>query len=173
MSQQIDYSKLCGAVKRDGDSCSRRATAGKTMCKQHAEVSEREDLKAIAKQAQLEKTRAFELKWQEERRQEAIKAGTPEQRAKFRRDVLEAWRAAREPEPILRADEDAYQGYNSDLEVDEDGVGECSVCDKVEYCVKTNHGNVYCSDDCLDRHYDWVYMAVDSFPREIPEEYRK
>ncbi len=47
--------------------------------------------------------------------------------------------------PLLTEDENSYNGYNSDLEVEEDGIGKCSTCGKINYCVKVNHGQVFCA----------------------------
>ena len=163
----------CGGVTKNGVNCSRKALSGHTMCKQHLDVTAKNNELAMKKKAEQEAHDAYLQKCREESRIKEQKRGTDEQRAKFRADVLQAWHAARKPEPILVGDEDGCFGYDSDLFVEEDGVGLCSVCGEHSYCVKVNHGQVYCVDkDCSNDRYTWYYDSALNYPQEIPEEYR-
>ncbi len=168
--------QYCGAVNKNGNSCSRKALSGKTMCKQHLDVTAKNNELYMKRKAEQERDDALTKKWAEERakiaEEKAIKRGTDEQRAKFKADVLAAWDASK---PLLTENENAYDGYNSDLEIEEDGVGVCSTCGKTNYCVKVNHGQVFCTDnrDCSYPAYNWYYDDPTEYPLEIPEEYRK
>ena len=163
----------CCYITKKGTECTRKAIAGETMCKQHIEVARVEKEKEEQRIREREAAQAYLIKKMEESKIKEQKRGTEEQRAKFRADVLAAWYAARKPEPILVEDEDACFGYDSELEVFEDGVGLCSVCGEHSYCVKVSHGQVYCVDkDCSDDRYTWYYDSALNYPQEIPEEYR-
>ena len=164
--------QYCSAVTKDGNNCSRKASTGETMCKQHLNTCPR---RLESNRRIKEYDEAYEAnrkKWAEENAIAAIKRGTDEQRAKFKADVLAAWDISK---PLLTEDEDAYIGYNSDLEIEEDGVGICSTCGKTNYCVKVNHGQVFCTDnsECYYPTYNWFYDSPEYYPLEIPEEYRK
>ena len=162
----------CCALKKGGEQCTRKVQ-GQTMCKQHLLVAEKEKELAIKKAAEKERYDAMMEKSRQESKVKASKRGTEEQRAKFRADVLAAYQASKKTEPILVEDEDSCIGYDSELEVVEDGVGVCSTCGKTSYCVKVIHGQVYCVEgDCCDRDYTWYYDSPYSYPKEIPEEYR-
>jgi hypothetical protein len=165
---EINY---CGGVTKNGDNCSRKALSGHTMCKQHLDVTAKNNELAMKRKAEQEAHDAYLQKCREESAKKAVKRGTDEQRAKFRSDVLAAWNATK---PVLTEDENAFDGYNSDLCIEEDGVGVCSTCGKTNYCVKVNHGQVFCADnnDCGYDKYNWFYDSPTNYPEEIPEEYR-
>ena len=183
MDAQLEYNALnnwCGAVTKSGDGCTRKAPAGHTMCKQHREQAARDNAKAVAELAKIAARQEQEAKWKAEQdawRQERLaKRGTEKQRAKFRAAVLEAWYAKGQPEEeLLKDDSNGHLGYNSDLEVEDDGVGVCSACGATEYCIKVNHGQVYCAEreDCWHSEYTWFYDCPRNYPEEIPEEFRK
>jgi hypothetical protein len=159
----------CGGVKKNGDNCSRKALAGHTMCKQHLDVTAKDNELAMKKKAEQERIDLYLQKCKEESAKKVAKRGTEEQRAKFRADVLASWTM-----PLITEDKDSMDGYNSDLEVEEDGVGICSTCGKTNYCVKVNHGQVFCADnnECGHASYTWFYDCPTNYPKEIPEEYR-
>ena len=162
-------SNYCGAIKKDGDNCSRKALVGNTMCKQHLDVASKNNELDIKKKAEQERIDLYLQKCKEESYKKASKRGTEEQRVKFRADILASWNS----QPLLVEDENSFDGYNSDLEVEEDGVGICSTCGKTNYCVKVNHGQVFCADnnECGYDAYDWFYDCPTNHPRELPEEY--
>lgn len=182
MDAQLEYNaqqNWCGAVTKSGDGCTRKAPAGYTMCKQHREQAERDNAKAVEELAKIKARQEQEAKWQAEqeawRKEKAAKKGTEKQRAKFKAAVLEAWYAKGQPEDELLRDDSTYTGYNSDLEVEDDGIGICSACGATEYCVKVNHGQVYCVDreDCWNSEYTWFYDCPANYPQQIPDEFRK
>lgn len=182
MDAQLEYNaqqNWCGAVTKSGDGCTRKAPAGYTMCKQHREQAERDNAKAVEELAKIKARQEQEAKWQAEqdawRKEKAAKKGTEKQRAKFKAAVLEAWYAKGQPEDELLRDDSTYTGYNSDLEVEDNGIGICSACGATEYCVKVNHGQVYCVDreDCWNSEYTWFYDCPANYPQQIPDEFRK
>jgi len=162
----------CAAVTKDGNNCSRKALTGETMCRQHLHTNARTLERNMKRKVDQERYDALRKKWAEENakkaEENAIKRGTEEQRAKFKADVLAAWNASK---PLLTEDENAYDGYNSDLEIEEDGVGVCSTCGKTNYCVKVNHGQVFCTDNsqCFYPRYNWFYNTPADYPLEIEE----
>ncbi len=161
---------LCAAITKKGNNCNRKVFGDNTMCKQHINITIKENEKATLKIQQNNSVNEFLEKCKQERLMIKAKQGTDEQRNKFKADILKAWNAEM---PILTESSDSYNGYNSDLDIEEDGVGICSVCNKTNYCVKVNHGQVYCVDnDCCDKDYTWFYDHPSNYPKEIPDEYR-
>jgi len=162
----------CCYITKKGTECSRKPVVGEYMCSQHIKISIEEKESAERKEQENAKYQEFLQKQQQESLIKQQKRGTEEQRAKFRADVLQAWYAARQPQPILVLDS-SHLGYDSELEVFEDGIGVCSSCGQINYCVKVNHGQVYCVDKDCHGEYTWYYDSPLNYPQEIPEEYRK
>ena len=159
----------CCYITKKGTECSRKPVVGETMCKQHIEVDRVEKEKAIQREEQAKQVLAYLNKMKEESDLKKQKQGTEQQRTKFRQDVLQAWNSSK---PLL-VEESSELGYDSELEVEEDGVGICSTCGQQTYCVKVNHGQVYCVENLDCSHpYQWYYDTPLNYPQEIPEEYR-
>ena len=165
-------SKCCFITKK-GTQCSRNAVVGESTCKQHIYLAHVQKQAAERKAYLDAQNQQLTQKLQEQSRIKQQKRGTEEQRSKFRSDVLEAWYAARQPQPILVSDS-SHLGYDSELEVFEDGIGICSDCGKTSYCVKVSHGQVYCVESrSCGADYCWYYDSPLNYPLEIPEEFRK
>jgi len=91
------------------------------------------------------------------------------ERFEYRRNAVANWRQNRGK--ILKQEADEIDMYESDLEVEDEGVGECYYCKNIDYCVKFNNNVVVCVDgeSCSeqDHYHGYFENYLKQFPKEL------
>ena len=80
---------------------------------------------------------------------------------------------------FLKQTEDTSDHYDSDIDIEDDGMGQCSKCQKITTCVLLNTHEVLCVDSdseesdrdnetsCSYRSYTWHYQTPKQYMREM------
>ena len=86
---------------------------------------------------------------------------------------------------FLKQTEETSDHYDSDIDIEDDGIGECSKCHKIRTCILLNTHEVLCVDSdseesdrenetsCSYRSYTWFYQTPKQYLREAREKRAK
>ena len=80
---------------------------------------------------------------------------------------------------FLKQTEETSDHYDSDIDIEDDGMGQCSKCQKITTCILLNTHEVLCVDSdleesdrdnetsCSYRSYTWHYLTPKQYMREM------